>query len=516
MRYPVRSSAIWASLTISLSFLLIFWGCSGGGSSSGPGPESEGAFGKVGVLVTDGPADGYDHIWVTINEVSLLPADGSGDDPAVLFSSEEGYRLDLLKYRDDDFLLTLNENVPAGKYVKLRLRISKAEAETDGDACVEMELKVPSGKIDLNTREAIEVRQGSELFIRLDIDAAKSMWIHPAGGKHIFRPVVFVDILTNTTLPECPAFMSGKVGEIGYTDGTPDSFTLIREVRCLGNMSVKVDEDALVFTENGRTGNVWDIESGQEVTVRGSIRDGFIQASLIMTGNTGFIKGTVRGIADDAGFVLETAWGEEVSVMLDMMTPVLSGCGTPVGTLEADMTVLVAGVHDKAAGKIYAAVVLVRSSEISGTVDSVEEAGDCFNLNVSAEDGARLSLLITAGTRVVVEGHGLLAWNMIPFLGSMNYHVRVVYGHDGSVEVRVSPESVEGSITEIYPHSKTLTVGDNTVHLMLLAKGVDLSGKVDRLVSFTDLKKGNEISCFGFWDSTGNNARFHAFSFIVR
>lgn len=57
--------------------LVILWACSGG--SSGGGVQPEGAFGRVGVLITDAPFHEYDHIWVTITEISLLPADDDCD-----------------------------------------------------------------------------------------------------------------------------------------------------------------------------------------------------------------------------------------------------------------------------------------------------------------------------------------------------------------------------------------------------------------------------------------------------
>jgi hypothetical protein len=69
--------------------------------------------GSIAVLLADGPADDYEHLWITITEVSLIPADGKAA-PVVIFSSPTGLRVDLLDLREEDYLLTIRNNVPAG------------------------------------------------------------------------------------------------------------------------------------------------------------------------------------------------------------------------------------------------------------------------------------------------------------------------------------------------------------------------------------------------------------------
>ena len=72
--------------------------------------------GSVAIMLTDGPAETYDHIWVWITEISLLPDDG--EDPVVVFESDdpEGWRVDLLDLRDQEAMVTVNDNIPAGHY----------------------------------------------------------------------------------------------------------------------------------------------------------------------------------------------------------------------------------------------------------------------------------------------------------------------------------------------------------------------------------------------------------------
>ena len=73
---------------LSLS-MLVFLACGGGGGSG----SSSGGTGSVAVFLADGPADEYDHIWIRVKEVTLIPSEGGH---VVVYKSSEGYKLDLL------------------------------------------------------------------------------------------------------------------------------------------------------------------------------------------------------------------------------------------------------------------------------------------------------------------------------------------------------------------------------------------------------------------------------------
>ncbi|MBP1778623.1 MAG: hypothetical protein H6Q86_4634, partial [candidate division NC10 bacterium] len=149
----LRFTALGVAILFGLASILATGGGGGGGGSSvGGGSSSSAGSGTVALLVGDGPADDYDHIYVYVTKVSLIPAFGTSPGPVVLFesSSPAGHKIDLLAYRDEDFLLGIKHNVPAGRYEKIRLEVASIEAE--GGPC-ELELvKLPSGKIDLNPR----------------------------------------------------------------------------------------------------------------------------------------------------------------------------------------------------------------------------------------------------------------------------------------------------------------------------------------------------------------------------
>lgn len=65
---------------------LVSCGGGGGGSSSGGSSAVSPDKGSIAVLLADGPADDYEHIWITITEISLIPADGKAG-PVIIFSS---------------------------------------------------------------------------------------------------------------------------------------------------------------------------------------------------------------------------------------------------------------------------------------------------------------------------------------------------------------------------------------------------------------------------------------------
>ena len=59
----------------------------GGGGGGGGGVRSSGGTGSVALYVADGPADSYEHIYIWIIRVELLPAAGSGGAPVLIYQS---------------------------------------------------------------------------------------------------------------------------------------------------------------------------------------------------------------------------------------------------------------------------------------------------------------------------------------------------------------------------------------------------------------------------------------------
>jgi hypothetical protein len=217
----------------SATFFLV--SCGGGGSGGSSTATGSSGSGSVALLLADGPADDYDQILITITEVSLIPPEGRGRSPVVIFRNPAGIEVDLLDLRDEDYLLTVNRRVPAGVYEKIRLQISNVDPV--GGPCPS--LRLPSGKIDLNPRGFIEVVPNRTLSIRLDVDANKSINVSASCN---FRPVVFVDIEQGAPVRACPRIVSGTISRIVKRVGVIVGFELELAGR-RGELDVRVTDD---------------------------------------------------------------------------------------------------------------------------------------------------------------------------------------------------------------------------------------------------------------------------------
>ncbi|HQI80564.1 MAG TPA: DUF4382 domain-containing protein [Deltaproteobacteria bacterium] len=305
--------------------------CSSGGSSH---PEAEGSYGSVGVLLTDAPTDGFDHIYITITGVSLLP-EGEESNPVVVFTSSDGYTVDLLDLRDEDFLLILNEEVPVGRYEKIRLAISGLHAV--GGPCEGMDLFLPGGRIDINPQGAFTVDEGQVLYLRLDIDADRSIHLHEAGnsGKCVFRPVVFADVIARgSTSTPCSMLFRGAIDSLldADLDASPDGFIMGREFEVLGDLRVHFADDMLTFSENNQYVTPDSLQEDQAVVVYGYLTmDGVLQARLVVIGDVLVVEGSVTALPAEGEFTLSPGAGEELSGDVDAVLLAQSLVMTPCG-----------------------------------------------------------------------------------------------------------------------------------------------------------------------------------------
>ncbi|MGC9325246.1 MAG: DUF4382 domain-containing protein [Desulfomonilia bacterium] len=332
-----------SGMVLFFSALLLISGL--GGCSSGSGRSdtalsaAEGTVGSVGIVLTDGPADEYDHIYITITEISLLPNDENGE-PVVIFQSTEGYEVDLLSLRDKTFLLTLEEDIPAGTYEKIRMYIS--EIYPVGGPCEELELKLPSGKVDINPQGEFIVEPGQNLYILLDIDADQSIddnaiSIHQAGksGKCIFRPVVFGEILTEFPQVSCLGIHEGIIRDLTDSDedGFPEEFLLGRTSDSIGGLRVILTETTRYVSLDSVYVDSDYLVPEQRVTVLGRIDEyGHIQASLVIVGDSLALEGMVLDGVVASEFPVAFSPGQgivgDAQVVLLDETFIISGCDT--------------------------------------------------------------------------------------------------------------------------------------------------------------------------------------------
>jgi len=221
---------------------LIILGCES--SDQGIGDTSSGT-GSVAVLLTDAPIDGFNKFLITVSEISLLGEDGS----VSLFNGNE--TIDLLNLNSHSDLFSLTTNIPAGNYYKLRMQVSDPKLlvlDMDGNI---LETVVPkmggNGKLDLNPRSEIVITAGQTLALQLDMDAQKSIHLIQNGnGDYRFRPVVFIDVLTDTML--------GKLVRLsGYVDDIEEnSFEFCKQPVDSNDELVYLNDDADEYQENER------------------------------------------------------------------------------------------------------------------------------------------------------------------------------------------------------------------------------------------------------------------------
>lgn len=191
---------------ITLATTLVSCGGSGGSGDDGGSADSSLAQGKgtVGILLTDMPADPalFDSINASIIKVELL---GSDDNGRVVLYSGEAQTFDLLRLRNESIPLTFKDDVPAGKYCKIRLILSDLElvladdtpANPDDNETYHPNLP-GNGKLDLLARDCFNVVADKVVTLQVDIDAGKSIHVVGNSNGYKFRPVIFVDVIDET------------------------------------------------------------------------------------------------------------------------------------------------------------------------------------------------------------------------------------------------------------------------------------------------------------------------------
>jgi hypothetical protein len=276
------------AVVVTLLFLVACGGEGEGDSSSSSGSNS--GVGSVGLLLTDGPTNDFDAVFITIAKAELLSESGS----VTIFQGEE--TVNLLDYRNDARIFSLNPSVPAGTYEKIRLTLSDIELVKCEDAAVIQPIDVDTctntinpgeqpklkgnSKLDLNPQGDFVVHSGDTLMVEIDIDAEKSIHIVETGnGKYVFRPVVFVNILSDGA--------SGKLirihGVIKNLDRVAGEFEICSlEINLLPSADVIDDEitcvdvqfndDTAIFTPNCTFCTPEDLFNDERATVIGQLR----------------------------------------------------------------------------------------------------------------------------------------------------------------------------------------------------------------------------------------------------
>lgn len=181
VRWPHSTGA-----AIVLSALLLS-SCGGGGGSASTG--------TVALSLTDAPACGYDHVYVTVDHVDLS-ADGSSW-TSLPVNAAVG-RIDLLNLQNGTLLPLGQAPLAAGTYQQIRLVLKpNSGTATPNNAVVlagtsvETPLSTPSGQQSgYKIRGPFMVTAGTLADLVIDFNACKSIVAAGRSGNYQLKPVV--------------------------------------------------------------------------------------------------------------------------------------------------------------------------------------------------------------------------------------------------------------------------------------------------------------------------------------
>jgi cytoskeletal protein CcmA (bactofilin family) len=489
-------------------------GCGGGGGSSSGAPAA--GTGTVAVFVKDSPTDEFEHIWVTITQVELLPVSGS---PVIIFENPRGCTIDLLDHRSEDFFLTIHKKVPAGTYTKIRLRVTNIELVPTATSSIgsDIEVKLPSGKIDLNPRGPFTVESGQTLSVRLDFDANKAINLHPSKpGWYIFRPVIFVDVVAGYPSEICLKLVHGTITELTKVGNQTTGFVMALESD-RGTLEVKLNSGTEIFGADGEFVGAADLAVGQEVRVKGQLdTSGALVASLVIVGDVVDVLGDVEGPVASGLFPFTPFTGEELvgqyNVRVDPdNTLVLADCGTKLSfaAIQAGLVARVFGklVTSNSVTELRAVIVILRTKEITGEImaSTVNVSGDRL-LTVKQDNSTTVDVTVPSAAPVYMEGDGRVSADLL----TVGRRVRILLNAAITTPltakaVYIEGEKVEGTVQSV--GSNTMIVKDsNNVSYDVIAPTtatiLDLRSGGCSLVLFSTIKAGYKVVFFGLSTAT--------------
>lgn len=179
-----------------LTGALALAGCGGGG---GGGESDTTGTGTMRVALTDAPACGYDHVYVTVDRVRVHQnagaADADGGWSEVVLSPAR--RVDLLELTNGALEELGQTPLPAGTYTQMRLVLAENSAAAPMANSVvptggsEIALDTPSAQqsgLKMNVDVAVAANQVADIVI--DFDACKSVVRRGNSGRYNLKPVL--------------------------------------------------------------------------------------------------------------------------------------------------------------------------------------------------------------------------------------------------------------------------------------------------------------------------------------
>lgn len=177
--------------------------CGGGGGDAGTPvtTPSNNTSGTLALSLTDSPACGFDHVYVTVQKVRVHASADAAEDASGWTELTVGptQRFDLLALQNGVLANLGQVPLAAGHYAQLRLVLAENGGATPlANAVVptggsEIALKTPSGpQSGLKLNASIDIAANQMADFVLDFDACKSVVTAGNSGQVLLKPVIAV------------------------------------------------------------------------------------------------------------------------------------------------------------------------------------------------------------------------------------------------------------------------------------------------------------------------------------
>ncbi len=255
---------------LPILFAAALTACGGGGDDAGAPINT---MGTLRVSLTDAPACGFDHVYVTVEKVRVhssasAEAGATGWTDITLTTPQ---RIDLLALSNGAMTMLGQAQLPAGTYQQLRLVLSANTAANPlansvvlaggGEQAVDTPSGLQSG-LKMNANLTVEPNQVADFAI--DFDACKSFVRAGNSGKVLLKPVLAVIPLIGDAGQRIvgyvdPALANGGATVSVQTAGVPVRSTPTDATGKFILYPVPAGSYDLVITANGRANTIMTV-----------------------------------------------------------------------------------------------------------------------------------------------------------------------------------------------------------------------------------------------------------------
>jgi hypothetical protein len=273
----------WIQATAAVAVATLLAACGGGGGGVGSGGT-----GTLSVAMTDAPACGYDHVYVTVDRVRVNQDGGAGDNAQgwseIVLATPK--RIDLLNLTNGVLEELGQTSLPAGRYNQLRLvladntganPLANAVQPTGGTL---VPLKTPSGQQSgLKVNTDFEVANGGQASLVIDFDACHSVVKSGSTGSYNLKPVLSVTERVNTSIQ---GYVTTTLTISGTTVSAQQGGVVVRST---------------VPDASGKFVLSWLPAGNYDVVVTSEGRSTAVVTSVPVTATTTMVNGTATAIA---------------------------------------------------------------------------------------------------------------------------------------------------------------------------------------------------------------------------